>query len=142
MEMPDLASALAVAGIGADSIMTGSSPARAKVCSRAIGFRPGPRAFSLSLMGRGRGQPGDRLEAELAGLLASHDEQGAGAVGDLRGVAGVDDPVFFEGGLERGELLHGGVAAHTLVGLEAGVGDGGVLTGECARVDRCRGLLV
>src|SRR5436309_1093259 len=45
-------------------------------------------------------------------------------------------------GPERGELLHGGVAAHALVGLEAGAGHDGVLTGECTGVDRGRSLLV
>ena len=47
MRSPLLASAFAVAGIGAVSMMTGSSPATTAVCTRASGVRPSSAAFSL-----------------------------------------------------------------------------------------------
>ena len=45
-DRPDFFSAFAVAGIGAVSMITGSSPASTAVCTRASGFRPSSRAFS------------------------------------------------------------------------------------------------
>ena len=42
--------ALRVAGIGAVSMMTGSSAASTAVCTRAIGVRPSSAAFSLVVM--------------------------------------------------------------------------------------------
>ena len=48
MLSPARASALRVAGMGALSMMTGSSPARTAVWTRTIGVRP--RRFALSVV--------------------------------------------------------------------------------------------
>ena len=92
-----------------------------------------------STVGRGRdgpGQHGDRVDAgqgegveagpgaqaQRVGLLLAHDQDGRGAVGDLRRVAGRDLAVLLEGGLELGQRLDGGVGPDALVGGEDLVG--------------------
>ena len=45
------------------------------------------------------------LEAEGGGLLAAHEEEGAGAVVELGGVGGGDGADLLEGGLEGGDLV-------------------------------------
>ena len=82
--------------MGPVSMVTGSTPARAKAWKRARGVSP--RALRL---------------------LLAHDEHGRGAVGDLRGVAGRDLAVGLEGGLEVGQDLGRGVGADALVGGDA-----------------------
>ena len=92
-ERPLRCSAFAVAGIGAVSMMTGSSPASTAVWTRAIGVRPSSR-----------------------GLLAGGHQQGGGAVGDLAGVAGGDHAVAaLNAVLQRAQRLHGAAAPDTLV---------------------------
>ena len=81
---------------------------------------------------------GQRREAEGVGLLAGHHQHGAGAVGDLRRVAGGVHAVFAGDGLEVGQRLEGGVA-QALVALDAVGGAGGLaVVVEVGRVDRRR----
>ena len=58
IDRPDFSRALAVAGIGPVSMVTGSTPARAKVWKRARGVRPSSLAFS-SLMIRAAEAPSE-----------------------------------------------------------------------------------
>ena len=61
---------------------------------------------------------GERLQAELLGLLrAGHDDRG-GAVADLRRVARRDRPALRERGLQRGERLGRRVGADPLVAFD------------------------
>ncbi len=91
-----------------------------------------------------RDEPGARLEPEPTGGRFAHDEHRRGAVDDLARVAGGDDTVGQEGGLERGELLGRRVAARRLVDCEehGGAGrpdlDRNDLVLEAAVVDRRR----
>ena len=111
MVIPARASTFAVAGMGPVSMSTGSSPTTDDATDA------GPRA-----------------QAERGGAFRAHDQQRAGAVGDLRGVAGGDLPVDrrealvhllgAEGGLQRCQLLDGGAGADRLVD-----GDDGALRG-------------
>ena len=55
------------------------------------------------------------VEAELLGLGLAHHDDGAGAVGDLRGGAGGDGAVLAERRAQLAERLGGGVAADALV---------------------------
>ena len=57
------------------------------------------------------------LHAELFGLVLTHDEHGGGTVRDLRGVAGGDLAVFFEGWLQLGEALCSRTLSDALVVL-------------------------
>ena len=59
---------------------------------------------------------GEPLEAELLGLGLAHHDDGAGAVGDLRGGAGGDRALLGERRAQLGQRLGGGVAADALVG--------------------------
>ena len=58
----------------------------------------------------------DRRQTQRDRVLGRHDQQGGRAVGDLRGVARVDDAVLLERRLEPGELLDGGPPANAFVG--------------------------
>ncbi|MNS65827.1 hypothetical protein D3C72_990090 [compost metagenome] len=80
-----------------------------------------------------------RLEAEFLGLLLAHEHQGGRAVVDAGGVAGGDQAVGAEGGLQLAELVGGGVRADRLVtadddrvGLALGHAHGHDLLGELA----------
>ena len=112
---PVALSAFWVAGIGAVSMITGSSAARTAVCTRASGVRP-----------------------SSAGLVACHHEQRGRAVADLRAVSRVDGAVGLEAGLELGHRLERTAAAHPLVGVDDRAVlelDRGDLPGEPTLVD-------
>ena len=57
----------------------------------------------------------ERLEAALGRFLVAHDHAGAGAVGELAGVAGGDGKTFAAHGLEAGKAFSGGLGARTFV---------------------------
>ena len=90
--MPALARAFSVDGIGPVSIVTGSTPARAKVWNRARGVRPSSLAFSSLMMST----------AEAPSEICER-------------VAGGDLAVGLEGRLQVGERLGGGAGADALV---------------------------
>ena len=92
----------------------GSMPSRAHAlaiardgCVCRVRVRPGDDAVRADL--------GERGQAQLGGLLRAHDDDRAGAVGDLRGRAGGDRAVLGEGRLELGQALGGRVGADALV---------------------------
>ena len=110
-----------MAGIGPSSIFTGSQPT----------------VVWSTIFARG-------AQAELIGLLARHQQDGGGAVGDLRRVAGGDTPVLLEHRLERRERLERGVGTDALVGY-VGVAvdlEGDDLALELALLGRLGGELV
>jgi hypothetical protein len=114
-----------VAGIGPVSMMTGSTPPSANAWKRARGRRPRSRAALL------------------------HHEHRRGAVGELARVAGGDDAVVLEGGLQAHELRERAVGPDAFVGgddVAAAVGaahlDGYDLVLEPAVPGRGGGLLL
>ena len=91
----------------------------------------------------------ERGQAELLRLVGRHDDDGAAAVGDLRGVAGRDRAVLVEGRLQGAERLGRGAGPHTLVGVDEqrvalalGHLDRDDLFGQPAFLGRGGGLLV
>ena len=58
-----------------------------------------------------------RLNAQLLGLLFAHYYDGGSAVIDTGSVAGGDDAVLLEGGLQAGQGLHSGAGTGTLIGI-------------------------
>src|SRR5690606_37407912 len=63
----------------------------------------------------GGDDPGQRGQAELAGLAVAHDDQRGGAVVERAAVAGGDQPVGAEDRLQTGDALHGDPGARTVV---------------------------
>ena len=89
IDRPDFSSAFAVAGIGPVSMVTGSTPARAKVWKRARGVRPSSSAFS-SLMISTAEAPSVICELLPAVTLPSGLKAGFRLAERLGGRAGAD----------------------------------------------------
>ena len=81
--------------------------------------------------------PGQRGQPELGRARRRHDQQGGRAVGDLRGVAGGDDAVLLEGGLEPGERLDRRAGPDALVLAHRTAGR---VHGDDLLVEEARGL--
>ena len=92
---PASARALGIATAGPIPMISGGTPATAKLTNRAIG-----------------------LKAELAGFRFRHDQGGGGAVGHLRRVARRDGTLRMKDGLQLCQRLHRGVGARTFVFTE------------------------
>ena len=72
---PDRFRTFWVAGIGADSIITGSAPARQAVCTRAIGLSPSDFAFSADMNSRAP-EPSEICEELPAWITPSSENAG------------------------------------------------------------------
>ncbi len=101
---PAMASALGIATTGPIPMISGGTPATAKLTKRAIGFRPSSSRF-----------------------LVRHDHRRGRAIAGLRGIAGGDGAVGMEDGLQLGQRFERGVGARAFVLAESRRCDAGAL---------------
>ena len=67
--------------------------------------RPNPHVIRVNPGGSRGDDPNHRLQFKLLGLLRSSQQESRRAIGKGRGVSSRHRPIFFEGGLQRSELL-------------------------------------
>src|SRR4051812_42394488 len=77
-------------------------------------YRADAHLVRLAARGDKTAEDAERFQAAPGGFLVAHDHRGAGAVGELTGIAGGDGKTLAPYGLEASEAFRRGVGARAL----------------------------